>query len=1384
MRNAMAGLAVIAAIALSGGPVAATVTENLGIRILPVPGKVAIDGKFGDWDLSYGVFVCGDVATQRETLAVWLHMMYDAENLYVLARWIDHTPMNNPGQLSGPSGRAGDSLRMSFFTVSARAGRRASHWTCWAGTGGKDVIRASGIGDARKRGAGQAFSKNPDGKGYVQEVAIPWKLLFEDGKAPKAGAEFALTVAPRFTVGGGVLAVKDIWRPGITPNRTFTGGAINCWGPATLERKGGLTPRPVRLSDGREFPVRMKKGLPVVDWSGLIAREDLIGFKTIRFTMPGDGYVSMNIRDANGVVVRQLLSAAFYTKGPHEVKWDGLTTSMWKDPGQPVSPGDYKWSAIWHKGIGLRFGGWTYHGPSDPWDNAPKNYWGGDHALPTAAAADDKQVYLGWGGAEAGKALIACGLDDNVVWAAGYHFNGCSQVTADRGRVYYLRGDKLRLVDANDGRPVNWPGKKTASVPVKDMWGGGVDGMPGDLSWTRGGILAHGGMLYVSFSQWDFQPHDIRSWYNFLSGVRADATGKPEPDMEPSAKAGLALSKAIWAKISYKDRYAIKKWLSSYMPDTSVPKAIPPILKILNRVLADRTLVKGGDKLTSGKLAEANRRLMERTYSDAFAPAQRNFIAVIDPNTCKMVKRYPIDAPSRMAPAGEKALYVLSDRSKVLVLDLKTGKSRVVVEGLTNCHVMTADRKGSIYVAVGGPDHQIHAFSPSGKRLYTMGKKGGRILRGPWDPDRLFHVWGMAVDAKGTLWAAETDVLPKRISLWDTKTGKFIKEYFGATHYGASGGAINPHDPNILVGEGCEFRIDPKTGRGKLLGIVSPDVYNGVARFCEGANGKLYFAGAYKGRVWGKPEPRQIRIYQRLGDGDYAYRAVIRSDTKADKTFFWADANGDGNEQPGEVTSLPMAVTLGGHAGFWAMNMNTDLTLYPVHKGQGMQIKVSGFTACDAPKYDLKNIKELPRLVMPLPSPDNRLVASFERTVKCYEVAGGKLLWTYPNEFSGVHGSHYAPGPAPGLMRGTFVFIGNGKLPDPIGEIWALNSNVGEWHVLTGEGFYLTRLFQGDPTKIRWPEEAAVGAVLDNVPPGHGGEDFGGNFTQAKDGSIYIQAGKTSLWKVKVVGLETVKRLGTGAIRIAESEVAVARRMRAEQVQAAVGIRQLTISKAKPRFTGNIVADFGRGHVIVYGKQSGAGVRSAAAWDDDCLYLGWEVKDTTPWINGARTPEQMYVGGDTVDFQLATDPGADKTRAKAGPGDLRLSIGNFKGKHTAVIYRRVSGEKKPKLFSSGVIKNYRMDYVSVVEGVKIKMLKGRRDWGYVVEAAVPWGALGVRPTHGMKLRADFGATHGAAEGQRTRLRTYWNNQHTGTVDDEVFELKMEPKNWGQLNFRE
>ena len=61
---------------------------------------------------------------------------------------------------------------------------------------------------------------------------------------------------------------------------------------------------------------------------------------------------------------------------------------------------------------------------------------------------------------------------------------------------------------------------------------------------------------------------------------------------------------------------------------------------------------------------------------------------------------------------------------------------------------------------------------------------------------------------------------------------------------------------------------------------------------------------------------------------------------------------------------------------------------------------------------------------------------------------------------------------------GAFGLVGNALLPKPVCGIWAINGNIGEWHVLTEDGFYLTRLFQGDPFKTQWPDQAVPGAIL------------------------------------------------------------------------------------------------------------------------------------------------------------------------------------------------------------------------------------------------------------------------------------------------------------------
>ena len=1277
-------------------PVMGTETENFNLAVPPAPGHVTVDGKTDDWDLTGGIFACGDVENQRDKFGVWIHAMYDADNIYLLARWMDPTPMNNPGSSKGDYGFNGDCLQVRFVIapdVNAPGvvspgrdakdapGARTSHLNCWRDRDGLDVVNIAWgrnfnegeIRDAKSDGAAQAFQLLPDGKGYIQEISIPWRHLCKPGLMPTKGSKILMTIEPNFTVGtGGRLTIKDIFKPGVALDRVFTFSANDGWGYASLEESSKGIPRPVRLSDGREFPVRMENGITVVDWTGLIKSRESEGFKSIKFTMPEDGYASLNIFRADGSVARQLLACAFCTRGEHEVKWDGLTTMSIRRPGQPVEAGDYTWEGICHTGIGLRLRGWAANSGSAPWGGGT---WGADHGNPVACAADGERVYVGWHGGEGAQPLLACDPNGNVKWK---NIRGgiatASMLAADEDTVYawndigqYATRAIYRL-DARSGRYTEWSDLKSTDLTMKQLWGDTKDAPE-----SPSAFAAKGGSVFIGFNS-------------------------------------------------------------------------------------------------------------------------KNTVMVVDHKTGKVLKSLNVPKPGPIVAASASQFFAFSDCTLVSV-DVKNGALREIVK--LDCSdknwvsALAMDKAGRFFVGLRGETHQIQVYSPEGKLERTIGRKGGRALLGPWTPDGLLNIASLAVDAAGKLWVAEDDGSPRRVSVWDIQTGEFKMEFFGATGYGAIGGCINPVDPYVMVGQGCEWRIDPKTGKAACLGVITRDGM-GASRFGFGPNGKLYLATT-PGFLHGE-DP--IRIYERIGDADYKLRTVLTPDSKNKLTKVWADENGDGKEQSEEVVSYHK--DLGGWFQGWYMPMTPDLTFY----GSMFKVKVSGWSACGAPKYDIEQSKLLPgpadgkyRGGMGAQhnhgSEDNQLIlwnstyGDDYSTVDCYDIASGKPMWTYPSNYTGIHGSHRAGVPEVGMMRGQYDIVGAAKLPQPVGNIWVIPTNKGEWHVLTERGYYLTRLFQGDPMKNVYPEKAVPGAILDDCPPGAGEEAFGGSIIQDKDGKISVQAGHTSFWNAEVTGLDTIKALaGSGKIVLSAEDVKTAQSFRERYTQLAAGVKQFKVKKAAPAFTGDFEKDFASIDNAAYQKMPAAAVRTALAWDENNLYAAWEVKDDTPWVNGADAPEFMYTRGDTVDLQLGTDPNAKRTEAVLG--DLRLSIGPFQGKTVAVLYQKAAAEKHPMTFNSGVIKNYVVDSVTFLSAkdLKIEVKRDKVKRQYTVEAAIPLALLGLSPKAGLKIRGDFGVTHSNKEGNDTALRTYWSNQSTGLVSDEVIELQLAPQNWGDFLFSE
>src|SRR5439155_18712044 len=159
----------------------------------------------------------------------------------------------------------------------------------------------------------------------------------------------------------------------------------------------------------------------------------------------------------------------------------------------------------------------------------------------------------------------------------------------------------------------------------------------------------------------------------------------------------------------------------------------------------------------------------------------------------------------------------------------------------------------------------------------------------------------------------------------------------------------------------------------------------------------------------------------------------------------------------GESVELPGALELVGSLS-WSLNINaTDFTFFAgsSSKKAAFRIRSDGFTACGAPRWKTDAIEQLPipwgrGILGMLPDAENKRLVVIEPDLyfHCYDLASARQLWSYPNPFFQVHGSHRAPPAEPGLMRGAYGLIGTAKLP-VVGTVWGVNTNVGEWHLLT-----------------------------------------------------------------------------------------------------------------------------------------------------------------------------------------------------------------------------------------------------------------------------------------------------------------------------------------------
>jgi len=1305
-------------------------SHNIGLPVLPAKGPVTIDGDLADWDWSGRIWIFADKLV-RSRYSAEVGAMWDQENLYLAAKWKDPTPMFSDvdPDFNREDGWKSDSWQMRVVTdrplwittwFFARKKMPVMHLAYWRdprnARGGQDVVllRAKEGGTELGQGAAMAYRRDGDGKGCVQEVRIPWKLIWKELPEVKAGLIFQL--GNEFLWGDPtgktwpIHRYADNFKPGHT-SREFYWTNYRVWGEARLVAEGNVEPR------------------KYIDDAG-----KLEGTIPIRFDLPKDAArFTVVIEDEKGNRIRNLagdFDPADYTVKDNgdtvtvEVRWDGLTDKVWsgnhregfKGAGQLVSKGTYRARGLYHNGLGAEYEMCFYNPGTPPWQTSKGNgAWGGDHSPPADIARSGDWMILTWQTAEGGTGINGIGPDGKKRWGEK---RGAIRVTANEKYLYALAGHTFHSKGCDN-------------------------------------------LIRLDKKKGTYQPFVL--------------DGKKRPfDLNPAT--------------------LLPEGLEGQVNDLAASESL--------LVLA----------LSDGRLA------------------------VLDADSAALKKLIEIEDPQRIAFADAGTFYVLSN-GKVTRVDVEAGKLAVLpIQGLGEARDLAIDPEGHVLIADNGPARQVKALNAKGELVYTCGKEGGRPARGKFDPQAIYALRNIDVDSKGNVWVVEDTSLPRRVSVWE-KSGRLVRDYIGNTGYAGTSTYLHDTDPTLGYYGPVEMKLDKATRSWKVTQVlwvpdkqtpgetfaISHHSHVQPTRFTSDASGQTreYLHSPQGWQVVympidGKWQPVSAVCHVANISGKMNRHGIVEekpsgewADLNAKDGLFWTDKNRDGRVQRAECIivktefpadpesrdwrkrrgelALPVRNGWGGRMGkdlsFCASGRRYDLT----------QFKPVGFTADGAPIYTPDSMKKLPINetgdLVPVVEENLLLCLSWKGYAGPTRLLGidtkdGSVAWRYPNPYPGVHGSHRATMPKPGMLIGPLKTLGVAEVNDDVGRVFAMRGNLGSDFYMTTDGLFVGALFvDGRLPGLTLPdkEELLAGTPMESFTVG--GEPFSGTLVKQSDGVIRTTTGmaRQACMILQVKGPETIKRFDAGAVVLDDTLLA--------KVKADIEARSLATSEPEQkeyvirRAPAGAVAD-GRdgewkGVARVSIVRPGTPERASARlmWDDDHLYVEFSVEDASPWLNQGKDFARLFKTGDAVDVQLS--PSANKRREPVD-GDLRLVISQLNRRPVVVLMKakdKAADETTARTYSSPVMPRP-FDRVEVVEEAKVRVVK--RSSSYLIEAAVPLKAIGLELKKGQVLRGDLGFISSDAAGRINTARTYWSNKQTNLVNDEPSESWLYPERWGEL----